>query len=154
MSDKKIKVCLVGSSGGHLDHLYILRPFWEGKERFWATFDKEDARSQLKGEKIYPVYYPSNRSLKALIINTHRAIKIIRKERPDLIISAGAAPAVPFFYIGKLFGAKLIYLETFDRINKASLSGKLCYKISDLFIVQWEQMKEVLPKAVYYGSLF
>ena len=139
MSDKKIKVCLVGSSGGHLDHLYILRPFWEGKERFWATFDKEDARSQLKGEKIYPVYYPSNRSL---------------KERPDLIISAGAAPAVPFFYIGKLFGAKLIYLETFDRINKASLSGKLCYKISDLFIVQWEQMKEVFPKAVYYGSLF
>ncbi len=154
MSDKKIKVCLVGSSGGHLDHLYILRPFWEGKERFWATFDKEDARSQLKGEKIYPVYYPSNRSLKALIINTHRAIKILRKERPDLIISAGAAPAVPFFYIGKLFGAKLIYLETFDRINKASLSGKLCYKIADLFIVQWEQMKEVFPKAVYYGSLF
>ena len=88
MSDKKIKVCLVGSSGGHLDHLYILRPFWEDKERFWATFDKEDARSQLKGEKIYPVYYPSNRSLKALIINTHRAIKILRKERPDLIISA------------------------------------------------------------------
>ena len=154
MSDKKIKVCLVGSSGGHLDHLYILRPFWEDKERFWATFDKEDARSQLKGEKIYPVYYPSNRSLKALIINTHRAIKILRKERPDLIISAGAAPAVPFFYIGKLMGAKLIYLETFDRINKASLSGKLCYKISDLFIVQWEQMKVVFPKAVYYGSLF
>ena len=154
MSDKKIKVCLVGSSGGHLDHLYILRPFWEDKERFWATFDKEDARSQLKGEKIYPVYYPSNRSLKALIINTHRAIKILRKERPDLIISAGAAPAVPFFYIGKMMGAKLIYLETFDRINKLSLSGKLCYKISDLFIVQWEQMKAVFPKAVYYGSLF
>ena len=154
MSDKKIKVCLVGSSGGHLDHLYVLRPFWEGKERFWATFDKEDARSQLKGEKIYPVYYPSNRSLKALIINTHRAIKILRKERPELIISAGAAPAVPFFYIGKMMGAKLIYLETFDRINKASLSGKLCYKISDLFIVQWEQMKEVFPKAVYLGSIF
>ena len=127
MSDKKIKVCLVGSSGGHLDHLFILRPFWEGKERFWATFDKEDARSQLKGETIYPVYYPSNRSIKALIINTHRAIKILRKERPDVIISAGAAPAVPFFYIGKMMGAKLIYLETFDRINKASLSGKLCY---------------------------
>lgn len=154
MSDKKIKVCLVGSSGGHLDHLYILKPFWEGKERFWATFDKEDARSQLKGETIYPVYYPSNRSIKALIINTHRAIKILRKERPDVIISAGAAPAVPFFYIGKMMGAKLIYIETFDRINKASLSGKLCYKISDLFIVQWEQMKEVFPKAVYYGSLF
>ena len=65
---KKLKVCLVGSSGGHLTHLYMLKPFWENKERFWATFDKEDARSLLKGERIYPVYYPSNRSIKALMI--------------------------------------------------------------------------------------
>ena len=72
MRNKGLKVCLVGSSGGHLNHLYRLKPFWEDKERFWATFDKEDARSQLKGETIYPVYYPSNRSIKALIINTHR----------------------------------------------------------------------------------
>ena len=67
--DKKIKVCLVGSSGGHLTHLYMLKPFWKDKERFWVTFDKEDARSLLKGEKFYPAYYPSNRSIKALIIN-------------------------------------------------------------------------------------
>ena len=55
---RKIKVCLVGSSGGHLTHLYMLKPFWQNKDRFWATFDKEDARSLLKGEKLYPVYYP------------------------------------------------------------------------------------------------
>ena len=154
MRNKKLKVCLVGSSGGHLNHLYRLKPFWEDQDRFWATFDKEDARSQLKGETIYPVYYPSNRSIKALIINTHRAIKILRKEKPDLIISAGAAPAVPFFYIGKLMGAKLIFIETFDRFDKKSLSGKLCYKISDVFIVQWEEMKKVYPKAIYLGSLY
>ena len=154
MCSKKLKVCLVGSSGGHLDHLYKLKPFWEDKERFWATFDKQDARSQLMGEQIYPVYFPSNRSIKALIINTHRAIKILRKERPDLIISAGAAPAVPFFYIGKLMGAKLIYIETFDRFDKMSMSGKLCYRIADVFIVQWEEMKKICPKAIYIGSLF
>ena len=56
MSEKKIKVCLVGSSGGHLNHLFMLKPFWEDKERFWATFDKEDSRSLLEGETIYPVY--------------------------------------------------------------------------------------------------
>ena len=83
MKDKKLKVCLVGSSGGHLTHLYMLKPFWQDKDRFWVTFDKEDARSLLKGEKMYPCYYPSNRSLKALIINTVKAIKIIPKERPD-----------------------------------------------------------------------
>ena len=84
---RKLKICFVCSSGGHLAHLYMLKPFWQDKERFWATFDKEDTRSILQGERIYPVYYPSNRSVKALIINTYRAIKILRRERPDIIIS-------------------------------------------------------------------
>ena len=80
-----MKVCLVGSSGGHLTHLYMLKPFWKDKERFWVTFDKEDARSLLEGEKMYPCYYPTNRSLKALIINTKIAWKVLRSEKPDLI---------------------------------------------------------------------
>ena len=106
-----MKVCMVGSSGGHLTHLYMLKPFWGDKERFWVTFDKEDARSLLEGENFYPCYYPTNRSLKALIHNTAIAWKTLRKEKPDLIISSGAAVAVPFFYLGKLFGARLIYIE-------------------------------------------
>ena len=154
MSEKKIKVCLVGSSGGHLNHLYMLKPFWEDKERFWATFDKEDSRSLLEGETIYPVYYPSNRSIKALIINTFRAIKILRKERPDVIITSGAAPAGPVFFIGKLMKMKLVYIEPFDRVHTRSLTGKLCYKKADLFIVQWEEMKEVYPKAICLGSIY
>ena len=152
--DRKIKVCLVGSSGGHLTHLYMLKPFWETAERFWVTFDKEDARSLLEGEKMYPAYYPSNRSFKALVINTIRAIKILHKERPDLIITSGAAPAVPFFWIGKIMGAKTIYIEVFDRIDKPTLSGKLCYPVADKFFVEWEEMKKVYPKAINLGSIF
>ena len=106
-----MKICFVGSSGGHLAHLYMLKPFWKNKERFWVTFDKEDARSLLKDEKMYSVYYPSNRSIKALLINTWRALRILPKEKPDLIISSGAAPAIPFFWIGKLMGAKTVYIE-------------------------------------------
>ena len=149
-----MKVCLVGSSGGHLTHLYMLKPFWENKDRFWVTFDKEDARSLLEGEKMYPCYYPSNRSIKALCINTFRAIKILRKERPDLLISSGAAVAVPFFWIGKIMGMKTIYIEVFDRIDKSTMTGKMCYPVTDKFIVQWEEMKEVYPKAVNLGSIF
>ena len=132
----------------------MLKPFWKDKERFFVTFDKEDARSLLKGEKLYPCYYPSNRSLKALIINTYRAFKVLKKERPDLIISCGAAVAVPFFYMGKLFGAKLIYIEVFDRIDSPTLTGKLVYPVTDKFIVEWEEMKKVYPKAVNLGSIF
>lgn len=149
-----MKVCLVGSSGGHLTHLYMLKPFWKDKERFWVTFDKEDAKALLANEKMYPCYFPTNRSLKALIINTKKAWTILRKEKPDLIISSGAAVAVPFFYLGKLFGAKTIYIEVFDRIDKPTMTGKIVYPVSDRFVVEWEEMKKIYPKAINLGSIF
>jgi len=132
----------------------MLKSFWEKKERFWVTFDKEDARSLLEDENIYPCYFPTNRSIKALLINTTIAWKVLRKEKPDLIISSGAAVSVPFFYLGKLFGAKLIYIEVFDRIDKPTISGKMVYPIVDKFIVQWEEQRQVYPKAINIGSIF
>lgn len=149
-----MKVCLVGSSGGHLTHLFMLKDFWKNENRFWVTFDKEDAHSLLAGERFIPCYYPTNRSISALIKNTFLAIKVLKKERPDLIISSGAAVAVPFFYIGKLLGSKCIYIEVFDRINHSTLTGKLVYPVTDKFIVQWEEMKKVYPKAINLGSIF
>ena len=154
MCKKNVKICLVGSSGGHLTHLYMLKKIWSKEERFWVTFNKEDANSILKNEKKYYCYYPTNRNFKNLIKNTFLEIKVLRKERPDLIISSGAAVAVPFFFLGKLFGAKLIYIEVFDRIDKPTLTGKLVYPITDKFIVQWEEMKKVYPKAINLGSIF
>lgn len=151
---KNIKICLVGSSGGHLTHLYMLKDFWKDKERFWVTFDKEDANSILKCEKVYHCYFPTNRNIKNLIKNSFLAIKLLNKEKPDLIISSGAAVAVPFFYIGKLVGAKTIYIEVFDRIDKSTLTGKLVYPVTDKFIVQWEEMKKVYKKAINLGSIF
>lgn len=150
----KLKICLVGSSGGHLTHLYMLKPLWKDMDRFWVTFDKEDSRSLLEGEKVYSVYYPSNRSLKALIINTWRALKILPKEKPELIVSTGAASAVPFFWIGKILGAKTIYIEVFDRIDKPTITGKLVYPVTDKFIAQWEEMKQIYPKSINLGSIF
>ncbi|CEW45319.1 putative glycosyl transferase enhancer [Streptococcus pneumoniae] len=149
-----MKVCLVGSSGGHLTHLYLLKPFWKDKERFWVTFDKEDARSILGNEIFYPCHYPTNRNLKNLIKNTILAFNILRKEHPDIIVSSGAAVAVPFFYLGKIFGAKTVYIEVFDRIDAPTMTGKLVYPVTDRFIVQWEEMKKVYPKAINLGGIF
>lgn len=149
-----MKVCLVGSSGGHLTHLYMLKPFLENKDRFWVTFDKEDARSLLKGEKVYSCYYPTNRNVKNLLKIQRSHGRFSRKERPDLIISSGAAVAVPFFYLGKLLGAKLIYIEVFDRIDKPTMTGKMVYPVTDQFVVEWEEMKKVYPKAINLGSIF
>ncbi|WP_436668173.1 PssD/Cps14F family polysaccharide biosynthesis glycosyltransferase [Latilactobacillus sakei] len=149
-----MKVCLVGSSGGHLTHLYMLKDFWKNEDRFWVTFPKEDAKSLLAEEKVYACHYPTNRNLKNLIKNTFLAFRVLFKEKPDLIISSGAAVAVPFFYLGKLFGAKTIYIEVFDRMDKPTVTGRLVYPVTDKFIVQWEEMKKVYPKAINLGSIF
>ena len=152
---KDIKICLVGSSGGHLTHLYMLKPMWEDKNRFWVTFDKIDANSILKDEKVYHCYFPTNRNIKNLIKNTFLAIKVLRKERPDLIISSGAAVAVPFFWLGKLFfKSKTVYIEVFDRIDKSTLTGKLVHPVTDKFIVQWDEMKDVYKNSINLGSIF
>ena len=149
-----MKVCFVTSSGGHLTHLIQLKEWWKDKERFWVTFEKEDSKSILKDEKKYWCYFPTNRNIKNLIKNTFLAIKILRKEKPDLIVSTGAAPAIPFFYLGKIFGAKLVYIEVYDRIDKPTLTGKIVYPISDLFVLQWEEQKTFYPKGEILGGLF
>lgn len=149
-----MKVCLVGSSGGHLTHMYMLKSFWMKKERFWVTFEKEDAKSILQDEEVYFCYFPTNRNVVNLIRNTFLAVKVLMKEKPDLIISSGAAVAVPFFYVGKLFGCKLVYVEVFDRVDKGTLTGKMVYPITDKFIVQWEEQKKIYKKAINLGSIF
>lgn len=105
--NRKLKVCLVGSSGGHLTHLYMLKPFWKDKDHFWVTFDKEDARSLLEGEKMYPCYYPTNRSIKALIKNTKIAWRVLHKEKPDLINFVWCGSCCTFLLSWKNNGSKI-----------------------------------------------
>lgn len=135
-------------------HLWMLRPFWEKHERFWVTFNKEDSRSLLKNEKMYPCYFPSNRSFKALLINTKIAWEVLRKERPDLIISSGAAVAVPFFYLGRFLGTKNIYIEIYDRIDSPTMTGRMVHPVTDCFIVEWDEMTEVYKNSINLGSIF
>lgn len=154
MSKDQPKIALVTSSGGHLTQLHMLSKSWESYDRFWVTFDKEDANTLLNDETVYHCYYPTNRSIKNLIKNTGLAFKLLFKERPDVIISSGAAIAVPFFYIGKLIGAKTIYVEIFDRIDTPTLTGKLVHPVTDEFIVQWESMTNVYKNSKNFGGIF
>lgn len=149
-----MKICFPTSSGGHLTQLMQLKPFWEGHDRFWVTFDKEDANSKLAEEHVFYCHYPTNRNILNLIRNIFLAIGVLRSERPDLILSTGAAVAVPFFVVGKLLGAKTVYIEIIDRIDSPTLTGKLVYRMTDMFVVQWPELKRVYPKAVYLGSVF
>jgi UDP-N-acetylglucosamine:LPS N-acetylglucosamine transferase len=146
-------VLLVCSSGGHLTQLYNLRPWWERLDRTWVTFDKPDATSLLAGERAVWAYHPTTRNVWNLLRNTGLAWRTVRRLRPDLVVSTGAGVALPFFLVGKLFGARTVYIEVFDRIDSATLTGRLCRPFSDRFLLQWEEQKKVYPKGVVVGPL-
>ncbi len=147
-----MKICLVCSSGGHLSQVVVLKPWWQKFDHFWVTFNKEDAISLLHNERVYYAFYPTNRSLKNLFRNMILAVKILIKERPNILFSSGAGVSVPFFYFGKLLGCRLIYLEVYDRIDSPTLTGLLVYPIVDKFLVQWEEQKKFYPKAQFWGK--
>ncbi len=148
-----MKLCLVASSGGHLIELVGLKEVWEKYERFWISFLKEDAQTLLEGERVIWAYHPTNRNVKNLIKNLGLAWRVLRRERPDVIFSTGAGVAVPFLWIGRILGIRTVYLELLTRIRDLSLTGKLVYPFADRIFVQWPELTERYPKALYRGSV-
>ena len=148
-----MRIGLVGSSGGHLAQLMALRPLWEAYDRFWVTFPTEDARSLLANERVYWCSHPTNRNLPNLIRNTGLAFRVLKDERPSHILSTGAAVAVPFYYLGRASGAKLIYIESFDRIETPTLTGRIVRPVAHHMFVQWPEQQRLYRGAEVLGPL-
>jgi len=144
---------LVCSSGGHLLLLHQLRPWWERHDRSWVTFDKTDARSLLDGERLDWAHHPTQRNIPNLLRNLVLAWRVLRRERPDVLVSTGAAVAFPFFVLAKPLGIKTVYVEAYERMDRASLTGRLCYPICDLMVLQWEEQRRFYPRGELVGAL-
>lgn len=134
------RALLVCSPGGHLLQLLRLQPAWEGFETTWVTLPAADSDYLLREERVVLGRGPTNRNLRALLSNLRLAWRVVRRERPDVILSTGAALAVPFFLAGKLFGARLIFVESLTRTTSLSLSGRLVRPLADAFFVQWPDL--------------
>jgi len=131
-----------------------LMPAFEGKEYFFVTYKSEYSQHLERAYFIeYKVGYLRERItwLKTIFI----ALRILLKERPDVLISTGGGEiAIPFCYVGKLLGAKVIFIETLARVTTRSAAGKLIYPLADLFLVQWETLlKKYGKKAQYWGNV-
>jgi beta-1,4-N-acetylglucosaminyltransferase len=148
-----VKLLLVCSSGGHLLLLHQLRPWWERHDRSWVTFDKTDARSLLDGERLDWAHHPPQRNIPNLLRNLRLAWRVLRRERPDVLVSTGAGVAFPFFVLAKPLGIKTVYVEAYERMDRASLTGRLCYPICDLMVLQWEEQRRFYPRGELVGAL-
>lgn len=154
------KVLFISSTGGHLNELMQLSPLFD-KYNYHIITEKDKSTINLKqkyNKKISYLIYGTRNNLLiypfVFFVNCFKSIYLYIKIRPKYIVSTGTHTAVPICYLGKLFGSKIIFIETFANKNTKTLSGKLIYPISNLFIVQWEEMKKLYPKAIYGGSIF
>jgi UDP-N-acetylglucosamine:LPS N-acetylglucosamine transferase len=154
--DKKAKICFAASSGGHLEQILMLTPLSEKYDGFLMT-EKTEYALTLPFEKTYLIPQINRKELMffpKFIKLFFLSWQIIKKEAPDIIISTGALSTFPVCLISKIAGKKIIFIESFAKTSSKTLTGKLVYKFADLFIVQWEEMKALYPRAVYGGSIY
>ncbi len=144
---------LVGSSGGHLAQLQTVAPLWHKDRRSYVTFDTEDAVSLLDGEQVTWAHHPTTRNVRNLLRNSVLAVRELRRRRPDVVVSTGAAVAFPFFLAARAMGIPTVYVEVFDRIDTPTLTGRLCRPFTTLFCVQWQEQTEFYRRSELVGSL-
>lgn len=146
-------VLLVCSAGGHLLQLFLLRSAWGGLEHAWVTLEREDARSLLRDETVFYGHGPTTRSIWNLLKNAWLAVRLLPRLRPSIIVTTGAAVAVPFAWLGWLTGSKVVYIESLTRTESPSLSCRMIRPFAHRVYVQWPELVSSVPGARYAGSV-
>jgi UDP-N-acetylglucosamine:LPS N-acetylglucosamine transferase len=155
-----MKILFISSTGGHLSEMMQLKEMFK-KYDYHIITEKTKSNLKLKtkflnkinylvyGTKDHKFSYPFK-----LLYNCFKSLFLYLKIHPDYIITTGAHTAGPMCCIGKLFGSKIIYIETFANMYTKTVTGKLLYPIADLFIVQWDSMKKLYPNSVDGGWIY
>ncbi len=156
----KSRVLFISSTGGHLSEMMNLKDMFK-KYDYYIVTEKTKSNLYLKnkylnrvfflvyGTKHHMISYP----FKGLY-NCFKSLYLYFKIHPDYIITTGAHTAGPMCLIGKLFGSRIIFIESFANVDTKTITGRLIYPVADLFIVQWKGMLKVYPKAHYNGFIY
>lgn len=154
------KVLFISSTGGHLSEMMQLSKMFDKYDYHIITEFTESTKNlknKHKGRVDYLVFGTKDHLFSYIFKfgwNILKSFYLFFKVRPKYVISTGTHTAVPMCYIAKLFGAKIIFIETFANSTTKTLSGKMIYPIANLFIVQWESMLKLYPKAKLGGWIY
>ncbi len=153
---KKFKICFAASAGGHWEQIVNLSVLLDEFDGFFVT-EKTPVDVGKSGNKIYFLKHVNRHQwsfLWKMIENTCLSFRILWEERPSVVITTGVLAVIPFCYLAKIFGAKLVFIESYAKISSPTLSGRFLYPVADYSYVQWESMKKFYPKAQYKGVLY
>jgi beta-1,4-N-acetylglucosaminyltransferase len=154
--DATIDALLVCTAGGHLLQLWTLREAWAGCRSAWvvASHGGSDVESLLADERVHLAHSPANRSVKNLVRNLLLANRLLRRLRPKVVLTTGAAVAVPFAWVARLRRVPVVYVESLARAERPSLSCRLVAPVADRVYVQWPELQATLPRSRYAGTVF
>jgi hypothetical protein len=150
---ERLRLLLVGSSGGHLAQLAALEPWSRDHDRHWVCFDTPDAVSILAAERVTWAHHPTTRHLPNLARNLRLAWRVLHRDRPDVVLSTGAGVALPFFVLARALRVPTVYLEVYDRIDSATLTGRLCRPFATRMLVQWTEQRGLYRDAEVVGCV-
>jgi len=149
----KMKICITASAGGHLTQLLKLSESWQEYETFYVTTSDVVREKLQKYGKAYTVGECNREHPFLVILVLIRCIKTILRERPDVVISTGAAVGCIVCFLSKLLGAKVVWVDSIANVELVSLSGRMVRHIADLFLVQWPELVEQYSNVEYVGAV-
>lgn len=162
---RSMKICITCAAGGHLNQLMNIIDAFADHDLFFVTVESGTTVSLKKLAKTYYIrdtpkpiqigairLYWTTLALYYLYL-LYPCTKILLKEKPDVIFGNGGSATLCLCYLGKIIGCKIIYLESLTRVNDISLTGKLTYRVADLFLVQWGSLLKKYNRAKYWGKV-
>jgi UDP-N-acetylglucosamine:LPS N-acetylglucosamine transferase len=150
---KKLRICLAASAGGHTSQLLKLTSSWNGYETLYVT-TTDVVRDKLKRFGQVYVVGECNRQHPIDVVKVFfRCIRIIFKEKPDVVISTGAAAGCMLCFLGKMLGARVVWVDSITNVERISLSGRIIRTFADLFLVQWPELAQKHKNVEYVGEL-
>lgn len=148
-----MKICLAASTGGHLTQLLLLAPVWEGRPHFFVTPGISVGEQVRNNAKAYVVTKADYQHPYRLLVMLAQCSRIMLRERPDVVLSTGAAIGCVLCILAKLCRKKVIWVDTVSHVDRLTLSGNIVRHFADLFLVQWPDLAEKYKQAKYVGSV-
>lgn len=155
---KKKRVMFISSVGGHLTQMLQLKDVFNDYNYVLVTEKTEVTKDMKNKYKTEFLVYGSRQYIFSYIFkftfNILKSIYLFAKYRPKVIVTTGVHTAVPMCYIARLFGRKVIFIESFAKRTSPTLSGRMVYPIATTFVVQWDSLKKFYPKAEVWGWIY
>lgn len=156
MKNQKLKICFAASSGGHLEELMMLRPLMGRYDSFIVT-ERTMYEASDEENRFYYLQQVNRREKSCflrLAANAFLSLKILFTEQPDVVITTGVLAVIPLCLLCRIWGTKLVFIESYANVHSPTRTGKFLYRFADHFYVQWPELLKFYPGAVYLGGIY